>query len=110
MPDKDCAVHVGGVIRTVPVPMPAGVGLAPPPQAPATAPATFLRPVTGETFVPAGVEPSVIDLRAWFGAEGRPGHTFWQAVDSTVLGAATAAIMKPVFGRARPSQTDDPGR
>ena len=46
----------------------------------------------------------------WYGAEGRPGHTFWQAVDSTVLGVATAAVMKPVFSRARPSQTDDPGR
>ena len=45
----------------------------------------------------------------WYGAEGSPGHTFWQAVDSTVLGVATAAVMKPIFSRARPSQTDDPG-
>jgi undecaprenyl-diphosphatase len=46
----------------------------------------------------------------WFGANGSPGHTFWQSVDSTVLGALTAAVMKPVFSRARPSQTDDPGK
>jgi undecaprenyl-diphosphatase len=45
----------------------------------------------------------------WLGAEGQPGHTFWQGVDSTILGAVTAAVMKPVFSRARPSQTDDPG-
>ena len=45
----------------------------------------------------------------WLGAESQPGHTFWQGVDSTVIGAVTVAIMKPVFSRARPSQTDDPG-
>lgn len=44
-----------------------------------------------------------------FGADDRVGHTFWQSVDSSLLGAATAAVMKPVFGRSRPSQTDDPG-
>ena len=45
----------------------------------------------------------------WLGSDNRAGHTFWQSVDSTVLGLATAAVMKPVFSRSRPRQTDDPG-
>lgn len=52
---------------------------------------------------------TVVGGALWFGSENGTGHTFWQSVDSTVLGAATAAVMKPVFSRARPSQTDDPG-
>jgi undecaprenyl-diphosphatase len=62
-----------------------------------------------QNAVEYGTVLAVLGGAVWFEAEGQPGHTFWQAVDSTVLGAATAAIMKPVFGRARPSQTDDPG-
>jgi undecaprenyl-diphosphatase len=53
---------------------------------------------------------AVVGGAVWFGAEGSPGHTFWQAVDSSVIGALTATVMKPVFSRARPSQTDDPGK
>jgi len=52
---------------------------------------------------------TVVGGALWFGSENQTGHTFWRSVDSTVLGAATAAVMKPVFSRARPSQTDDPG-
>jgi membrane-associated phospholipid phosphatase len=52
---------------------------------------------------------TVVGGALWFGSENRTGHTFWQSVDSAVLGAATAAVMKPVFSRARPMQTDDPG-
>ena len=46
----------------------------------------------------------------WLGSDHPVGHTFWQSVDSTVLGLATAAVMKPVFSRSRPRQTDDPGQ
>ena len=52
---------------------------------------------------------TVVGGSLWFGSDDRLGHTFWQSLDSTALGAATAAVMKPVFSRARPSQTDDPG-
>jgi undecaprenyl-diphosphatase len=52
---------------------------------------------------------TVLGERFWLGSDNGVGHTFWQSVDSTVLGAATAAVMKPVFSRARPTQTDDPG-
>ena len=44
----------------------------------------------------------------WFGGEGQPGLTFWQTIDSSIFSAATAQGMKWVFGRERPSQTDNP--
>lgn len=44
----------------------------------------------------------------WLGDADPLGHTFWQSVDSTVLGIASAALLKPIFQRARPSQTDNP--
>ena len=49
---------------------------------------------------------TVVGGALWFGSENRTARSFWQAVDSTVLGAATAAVVKPVFSRARPSQTE----
>jgi PAP2 superfamily len=45
----------------------------------------------------------------WLGSDDRIGHTFWQSVDSTAIGVVTAQVMKPVFSRSRPRQTDDPG-
>ena len=44
----------------------------------------------------------------WLGGESELGLTFWQTVDSSLFSAATAQGMKWVFGRKRPSQTDDP--
>jgi undecaprenyl-diphosphatase len=44
----------------------------------------------------------------WLGGEDRLGRTFWQAIDSSALGAASAEAMKRVFTRARPDQTTDP--
>ncbi len=44
----------------------------------------------------------------WEGDGSRLGHTFWQSVDSVALGAGATAGLKVVFGRSRPSQTDDP--
>jgi membrane-associated phospholipid phosphatase len=52
---------------------------------------------------------TVLGGALWLGSDGVVGHTFWQSVDSSVLGATTVAVMKPLFSRARPSQTDDPG-
>ena len=46
----------------------------------------------------------------WEGDSTRLGHTFWQSVDSVVLGSVTAEGMKYVFSRSRPSQTDDPNQ
>ena len=44
----------------------------------------------------------------WLGGEDRLGRTFWQAIDSSALGAVTAEAMKHVFTRSRPEQTSDP--
>ncbi len=46
----------------------------------------------------------------WEGGETRLGRTFWQGVDSSVLGALIAEPAKRVFDRARPAQTDDPNK
>jgi PAP2 superfamily protein len=44
----------------------------------------------------------------WLGGEDRLGRTFWQAIDSSALGALSAEAMKHVFTRARPDQGGDP--
>jgi len=46
----------------------------------------------------------------WEGGETRLGKTTWQAVDATVFSVASTTIMKRVFTRARPSETDDPNK
>ncbi|MCG6878583.1 MAG: phosphatase PAP2 family protein [Deltaproteobacteria bacterium] len=46
----------------------------------------------------------------WEGGSSRPGKTYWQSLDAIVLGTATTQAMKYTFTRARPSQTDDPGK
>lgn len=52
----------------------------------------------------------VLGGAAWEGGETRLGRTFWQAVDSSVLGAVTSESAKHIFTRARPTQTDDPNQ
>ena len=44
----------------------------------------------------------------WEGDQTRLGHTYWQSVDSVVLGTVSAAVLKVAFSRARPAQTDNP--
>jgi undecaprenyl-diphosphatase len=44
----------------------------------------------------------------WLGGEDRLGKTFWQAIDSSALGAVTSEAMKRIFTRSRPSQSPDP--
>lgn len=46
----------------------------------------------------------------WYGGEDRLGRTYWQSIDSTVLGALASTAGKYAFTRARPSQTDDPNK
>jgi undecaprenyl-diphosphatase len=46
----------------------------------------------------------------WLGGEDRLGKTFWQAIDSSALGAVSSEAMKHIFTRARPDQTDDPNQ
>jgi hypothetical protein len=49
-------------------------------------------------------------LGFWEGGETRLRKTDWQAVDATVFSAVSTTIMKRVFTRERPSETDDPSR
>ena len=44
----------------------------------------------------------------WEGDDNRLGHTYWQSLDSVVLGSASAAVLKLAFTRSRPTQTDNP--
>ena len=49
-----------------------------------------------------------LGLALWEGGESRLGRTAWQSVDSMTLSAVVANAAKPVFGRLRPTQTNDP--
>ncbi len=51
-----------------------------------------------------------IGFALWQGGDSRLGRTAWQSVDSMALSAAAANLAKPVFGRERPTQTDDPNQ
>lgn len=42
------------------------------------------------------------------GSETRPGLTFWRAAESAGIAAIEAGVLKKVFTRPRPSQTNDP--
>jgi hypothetical protein len=46
----------------------------------------------------------------WEGAESRFGKTTWQGMDSEIIAAGSAEILKRIFTRVRPSDTDDPCR
>ena len=64
--------------------------------------------------VQKGVEYGVIATEVagafWLGGDDRVGKTFWQAIDSSTLGAISSEAMKHIFTRARPSQTSDPNQ
>jgi undecaprenyl-diphosphatase len=51
---------------------------------------------------------TTVGLAFWEGGDTRLGRTAWQSIDSLALASITAGIGKVVFGRERPSQTDDP--
>src|SRR5713226_2775780 len=44
----------------------------------------------------------------WFGNDNELGHTLWQTVDASVISGVGAQLLKYGFGRARPSQGDNP--
>ena len=46
----------------------------------------------------------------WEGGESRIGHTAWQSVDSVALAGVTAEAGKRIFGRLRPTETNDPNQ
>jgi membrane-associated phospholipid phosphatase len=44
------------------------------------------------------------------GNDSALGHTLWQTLDSTAVSSVSALLLKKAFGRARPSQGNDPNR
>jgi len=49
-----------------------------------------------------------LGVALWNGTETPLGHTAWQSLDSMVTTAVATEVMKNVFQRPRPSQSDDP--
>lgn len=46
----------------------------------------------------------------WLGNDNELGHTLWQTVDASVISGISAQVLKYAFGRARPSQGDNPNQ
>lgn len=46
----------------------------------------------------------------WEGDQSRLGKACWQSIDSTILAGVSSSVMKAVFTRSRPTQTNDPGQ
>ena len=55
-----------------------------------------------------GVWATEIGGAVWLGGDNPLGRTFWETIDASVFSGVTAEVGKRVFGRRRPSQTDDP--
>lgn len=45
----------------------------------------------------------------WEGGENRLGRTYWESLDASIFSALTVQGLKYATGRARPSQSSDPG-
>jgi hypothetical protein len=59
-----------------------------------------------------GLESGVIALEVagslWYGNDTELGHTFWQAIDASLISGAGATLLKVATSRARPTQGDNP--
>ena len=51
-----------------------------------------------------------IGIAVWEGGETRLGKNAWQSIDSVTAATLVAEAGKRVFGRLRPSETDDPNQ
>jgi len=62
----------------------------------------------------SGLEYGVIAVEfaggLWLGKDDEIGHTLWQTIDASAISGVAAAILKRSFGRARPSQGNDPNQ
>lgn len=56
-----------------------------------------------------GLTVGQVGLALWEGGESRLGNTAWRGIDSQIIGVASSEVLKHVFTRVRPSETDDPG-
>jgi hypothetical protein len=57
-----------------------------------------------------GILAGDIAFAVWEGGESRVGHTAWQSIDSVALAGVAAEAGKRIFGRLRPSETNDPNQ
>jgi undecaprenyl-diphosphatase len=64
---------------------------------------------SNQQFLEYGSIVANVGLAVWEGGETRLGRNAWQSVDSMTLSGVVANVAKPVFGRKRPRDTDDPG-
>jgi membrane-associated phospholipid phosphatase len=65
---------------------------------------------SNQTALEGIVAATVIGGSLWEGGDTRLGKTFWQSLDSSLLGVGTATVAKDVFTRSRPSQGNDPNQ
>lgn len=63
-----------------------------------------------QTTLEFGVIAVEVGGAAWLGNDDRLGHSFWQAIDSTVVSSLAAEALKLTFSRARPEQGNDPNK
>ena len=70
--------------------------------------ATGLYSRSNQKGVDVIVVAGTIGMALWNGTETPAGRTAWQSLDSMVTTAVATEVMKNVFQRPRPSQSDDP--
>ena len=57
-----------------------------------------------------GLAAGAVGLALYEGSESRLGNVAWKTVDSMLITAGIVQVAKPVFSRARPSQSDNSGK
>lgn len=57
-----------------------------------------------------GLAAGAVGLALYEGSESRLGNVAWKTLDSMLLTAGIVQVAKPVFSRARPSQSDNSGK
>jgi undecaprenyl-diphosphatase len=62
-----------------------------------------------QVAVEYGVIAAALGVALYQGSDDRMGGVAWKSLDSMLVTAAIVQVAKPVFSRARPTQTNDPG-
>jgi len=63
---------------------------------------------SNQKFLEYGSIVANVGVAVWEGGDTRLGRNAWQSVDSMALSGVVANVAKPVFGRKRPRDTEDP--
>jgi undecaprenyl-diphosphatase len=63
-----------------------------------------------QVAVEYGLVAGTLGVALYEGSESRMGSVAWKTLDSMLVTAAIVQAAKPVFSRARPSQSDDSGK